>query len=570
MRTIRNNILRIGRYLGLLLALCLTLAPTSVEAGGGIGAWEVRAAVETWVRHVTADARPDAVIERMEPYKVKGETVAYIAHLEGGGFCLCGADVLVLPVYFYSPRGAYDPENPNYQYILWEIDTRLKYLRKGLEERAPRVLQYQGPLSEREAFWEDLIAGRIPRRVQRLKAPPGAGAPPVQMELNLTSRWHQGSGNPGSGRFNTFNAMCPILTPNIDPIKPLPDEHTIVGCVATAMAQIMYYWKWPNTGVSNASVDYNYRWGQDGELLSNDPGIPAGWPWDNRLLWTAADGGTLWMNGYWDGSLYRDAQDITNAPAYQTALKDLWDNLTPETTNYSATFGAATYNWSIMQDPQAVSGSASNAEMAKLSHHAGVAVGMTYGILASSAGHIESAVEDHFRYDPDATYGNRDIDAITEEIQWLRPTWLRGEDYQPDGGYRGHAWVVYGYNKGTDPDRQFLMNMGWGGYGDGWYSCDHIDYNNDNDIDFWANQKHVTYIAPLNVVKFVGATSGAFDGSPGDPYRNIREAITNAPDGATLIFKAGSVNTFSEAALTINRPFTLKGQDVTIRKEELQ
>jgi hypothetical protein len=67
------------------------------------------------------------------------------------------------------------------------------------------------------------------------------------------------------------------------------------------------------------------------------------------------------------------------------------------------------------------------------------------------------------------------------------------------------------------------------------------------------------------MVKFVGADNSG-DGSPNDPYKDIKEAIENAPDGATLIFKAGSVNTFS-GTLIINRPFILKGRDVTIRGE---
>ncbi|MCP4991765.1 MAG: hypothetical protein GY928_38605, partial [Colwellia sp.] len=33
-----------------------------------------------------------------------------------------------------------------------------------------------------------------------------------------------------------------------------------VGCNATALAQIMYYWGWPNTGIGSHSVNYNYRW----------------------------------------------------------------------------------------------------------------------------------------------------------------------------------------------------------------------------------------------------------------------------------------------------------------------
>jgi hypothetical protein len=72
----------------------------------------VRVASETWVRHVTADARPDATVERMEGYQMGATTVAYIVHLAGGGFCLTGADSLVLPVYLYCPTGTYDPQGP--------------------------------------------------------------------------------------------------------------------------------------------------------------------------------------------------------------------------------------------------------------------------------------------------------------------------------------------------------------------------------------------------------------------------------------------------------------------------
>jgi hypothetical protein len=104
------------------------------------------------------------------------------------------------------------------------------------------------------------------------------------------------------------------------------------------------------------------------------------------------------------------------------------------------------------------------------------------------------------------------------------------------------------------------MNMGWGGDHDGWYSCDNVPHGYTISLD------HTIQIAPQNVVRFVGATS-AGDGSPNDPHRNIEEAVAEAPNGATLIFKAGSDNTFSAATLTITKPLTLKGVDVVIRKE---
>jgi hypothetical protein len=144
-----------------------------------------------------------------------------------------------------------------------------------------------------------------------------------------------------------------------------------------------------------------------------------------------------------------------------------------------------------------------------------------------------------------------DIYSLTEEIQWLRPAGLGGSN--ASGG--GHAWVVHGYNTATDPARQFLMNFGWSGSSDGWYTFDNVPFPLNHDM--------MTRIAPLDMVKFVGGVEG--DGSPGHPYPNIVEAIADAPNGATLIFKAGSDNLFSGAPLIIDRPFTLKGKDVTIR-----
>ena len=69
-------------------------------------------------------------------------------------------------------------------------------------------------------------------------------------------------------------------------------------------------------------------------------------------------------------------------------------------------------------------------------------------------------------------------------------------------------------------------------------------------------------------MKFVGRNIfPGGDGSPDNPYSNIERAISNAADDTTLIFKAGSVNTFYADTLVINRPFTLKGKDVTLLKQ---
>lgn len=530
MNTLHHKIRVVSCCLGLLLAVGLVLVTMSAQAGH-IGEREVRAAVETWVRYVTADARPDAVVERMEPYQVEGETVAYIVHLKGGGFCLAGADDLLLPVYLYSPYGTYDPNNPDYQYILEEIGARLKAVRKGLAERDPQLQAYQNALTERADYWQTLIAGRMPEAAAK---PNTLLTAPISMTLPLTSKWDQGS---------PYYDQLPDLRPN---------ERTVVGCNGTATAQIMYYWKWPPSGSGNTCVNYDYRWRTDWISTNLTIAVTVEPMFTNRLHYVYP---YLAMNGYWDDSVYSAAQAITNATEYQNALTSLWGLMNPGTKAACADFGNTTYQWGTMRDIYTAGQHDPGAlEVAKLSAHVSIGVSTTLGVSGSNSyfGNAVNGLKNYFRYDPDAKF---DAQAYTYdliwEIQWLRPAGLGGSK-KGDGG---HAWVVYGYNQGVNPP-EFAMNMGWSGNGDNWYTFDTVPFPQNHDM--------MRRIAPLNV-KFVGALS-AGDGSPNDPYQNIETAIATAPDGATLIFRAGSVNTFSASPLVINRPLTLKGWDVTITR----
>jgi hypothetical protein len=85
-------------------------------------------------------------------------------------------------------------------------------------------------------------------------------------------------------------------------------------------------------------------------------------------------------------------------------------------------------------------------------------------------------------------------------------------------------------------------------------------------------QKTLTWIAPLDVVKFVedrspGSYPDRGDGSPSEPYNHIEEALSYVADGTTLIFKAGSNNRFSSSSLVFDRPMILKGVRAIIRKQ---
>ena len=525
-----------------ILFLCVCSFSISL-LGKSLPSHKVKSAVETWIRHLTADARKDAVISRMEPYKAYNKTVAYIAHLQDKGFCLCGADDLVLPVYLYNPQGKYDSENPDYNYLLWEIGFRTKIISKGIADDDPRITHYNKTLNNRARNWQTLIDGKIPeiykKNINRTE--------PNSMILDLTSQWGQGS---------PYNDLCPEFNPGTDSRVP-------VGCMATAMVQIMYYWQWPNSGVSDGSVDYIRRWRDnwDEEPLATDPGIPAGWGGGNRLEWTANNGGRLRMNGRWDISVYNNAFHISADANYRNALLTLYNRLNSATTTCYANFGNTTYDWSIMNDIHSDPPDAGDNEVAKLSYHAGISIDMEYGTWGSmaSCSQVPVALTDHFKYENDGVYNIlTGVTAMTEEIKWLRPVEMRG--CKPDSiGGGCHGWVVYGYDKSTDPNRKFLMNMGWGpATSHVWYTLDNIN------LQFILNQYHATQMAPEDVVKFVGNTSSG-DGSPDNPYKDIEEAVSLSADNTTLIFKAGTSHTFAADTLIISKPLTIKGDNVVIQ-----
>lgn len=498
---------------------------------------DIRAAVQTWVRHLTASARPDASVARMEPYFSGPRLVGYIAHLSGGGFCLCGADDQLLPVYVYNPADAYDPACPSHQYVLTRMAEYLDSLSAQPKKPAVGMVAEVRDFAGRASYWDQLASGQVPAAAPaRLLA----GADPAQMILPMTSRWHQKQ---------PYNAQCPSLT---------GAEQTIVGCVATALAQILRYWQWPPVGEGNQMMPYWVRWQTTWieEPLATDPNIPANWGGGGRLEWTSANGGRLRMNGFWDESVWGAAWRHSANASYRAALQTLYDRTGPNGMNRTepeqyADFASTTYRWDLMHDSPASPPDAGDAAAALLSYHAGISVYMHWGIWGSASWdpHPQNAYVDHWRCAPGVLWENRSIERMTEEIQWFRPVQLGGSG--PQGA---HAWVVLGYDKATDPNRLFLMNIGWQGTQYEWHTCDTF---------FPDSQTHYTRIAPRDVVRFVGNTVTG-DGSPASPHKNLVEALGGAPNGATLIFRAGSVHSIS-APVVINQHVTLKGYNVVIQ-----
>lgn len=496
---------------------------------------QVESAVETWLKHGLTDNRPDAQVRKLEPHYADGEIVAYIASLSGGGYCICGADDVLIPVYLYVPKGEYDPEDSNLRSILAEIAQRLAFIRKELSTGSATLDPYEQDFIQRKQEWNELLAGRALHQTVDEKN----RDLPLQMILPLTCAWEQGP---------PYNDDCPNM-PGESPSK--------VGCVATAMAQIMYYWQWPPTGYSQHIATFHYRTSDTwhATALATDPGITSPL-WDDRLSWTSMDGGYLQMRGNWDDSWLDHAIEDFHGDDFETAINTLYLQLTPVSQSRYANFAGTSYNFDLMSDVHPNGTIEGDQAVAQLCYHAGIAMDMNWGFFSSSAftENTGYAYEHYFRYDPDHVWGNLDTDLIEEEIQWLRPVQIRGADITT----AGHSWVICGYDHYYLFGPYYWMNMGWGSDHIGWCRIDEIPGG------FEVGNQHTTGIAPASVVRFVGPFNGPnADGSPANPYGHIADAVSETPDNGTIILKAGT-DAYWNGGGIMSRPVTVKGKGVTI------
>jgi hypothetical protein len=222
----------------------------------------------------------------------------------------------------------------------------------------------------------------------------------------VQTKWNQ---NPAP-----YNSMCPE-----DPNSPYSGYHAYVGCVATAMSQLMKFWNYPEHGQGSNSY-----------YCSPNP-----------------------QSGY-AGHLEYGEQ--------------------------SADFGATTYDWAHMLNSyENVNYTPEEGEaVATICYHCGVAVNMMYGGDADDgsgaySADVPSAIYNYFLYTNAASLRNyqnltvwKNMLKDQHDLGW--PVYHSGSSSQG-----GHAFICDGYK---DNDL-FHFNWGWGGSGDGWFIVNEIEYN---------------------------------------------------------------------------------------------
>lgn len=296
------------------------------------------------------------------------------------GFVIVSGDERAVPVLGYADSGTFNEENlpDGMEWLLENYRNQMNAL-----DKAPSTL-HTSPSTQ---------IYHAPRQTRHAVAP------------LMTTLWNQG---------NPYNILCPRYFNDDATIG----EHSATGCVATAMAQVVAYYRWPEKlkrGIPGYIQTYNTSEGEKKERRNT---IPAG---------TVID----------------------------------WDNMLD---NYNGEHTA--------QQDTAV---------ALLMYMVGVDCKMSYG-ASSASGYSEGVdgLITSFDFDDGTHIEKRDWytlhawdEMIYNEIASGHPVPYGGQN---SGG--GHAFVLDGY----DIDGLYHVNWGWGGMSNGYFRIDILDPDNHEGI----------------------------------------------------------------------------------------
>ena len=383
----------------MIAALCMT----GIEsAAGNIDATRAQESAHRFlISHVAqapgtyrAPVMPSLTLAHAEASQaVSGANDYYAFNIAGGGFIIIAGDDRASEVLGYSDKGHLDFNNlpDNFKALMRSYQEEIEYLQSHPDLKASPIM----------------------------RASDGTGVAPL-----IKTTW---------GQEMPYDLQCPVYQ----------GEYCVVGCVATAMAQVMYYWRYPASCGSIGSY-YCYSIGQTIPSLP-----PASFDYNKMLL----------SYCHWD-----------------------WDNSQLVQDEYT--------------DEQAQ-------EVAKLSRYCGQAVDMDYSPEGSGAYTFNQlAAMKSFGYNSNArdemrsgwwstNYTTEQWEAmLKEELDKQQPILYSASD--PAAG--GHAFICDGYNA----EGLFHFNFGWYGTCDGWYvsTALNMTHRDGDNLKFNSNHEVLLDVVP--------------------------------------------------------------------------
>ena len=362
---------------------------------------------------------------------------------EDGGWVIMAADDAVQPILGYCDKGTFDPSAEMPENLKWWLKMYNRQIKRAVDLKLEAT-------DEVKNEWTELRRG-VRRATQAT----------VVVSPLLTTTWNQ------SGPYNN---LCPYYSGN---------NRSVTGCVATAMAQVMNFWEWPQTG--QGSHSYNSNGTQTVNFASTT------YDWAN-------------MKDSYSGS-------YTNAQATAVATLMYSCGVAVEM-NYGASSGAQTIRFPASSTSYAC---AQNA---------------LWNYFKYNADSIKGYYREGYSYYGYSSWtDNNWIAMLKAELNKRHPIMYAGSG---DGG--GHSFVCDGYRD----DNYFHFNWGWGGTYDGYFTVNSLapgggGIGSNNDNTFNEGQDVIIGIVPNVSDKYkvtYSVANGALSGSSTWTQSSVGQSCT--------------------------------------------
>lgn len=149
----------------------------------------------------------------------EGQEAIYVFNFNNNGYAVVPADDRLYPVLGFSFNTTFNPETApdNWKYVLNNFGAQVTHVRVNDVEAAPEAAAAWVNLRSEDTKNYSFLANNR------------------DIPIMLTSLWNQDY---------PYNYLCP-------PDPQGPGGYVYAGCVATAMAMIMYHWRFPYTGTGS-------------------------------------------------------------------------------------------------------------------------------------------------------------------------------------------------------------------------------------------------------------------------------------------------------------------------------
>lgn len=235
------------RYLSILLCV-LNIALSSAQTISQTVA--VKAALNFWNSEYPNKSTIKRVNKRgtvvLPAYSVKTvspnqKASLYVVQMEDG-WMLMSSEKSADPILAYSPTGKF-PD-------LDDMPEGMQWLMSYYEEINVYAHQNLKGTSDVTREWDELINGGTSGTTIRKAAAAAAANPPSTyvIERMANVHWKQCQNNDKSC-VKPYNAMCPTVAVDSRCTEDKCGNNALVGCIAVAMGQVMWYWQYPNSAI---------------------------------------------------------------------------------------------------------------------------------------------------------------------------------------------------------------------------------------------------------------------------------------------------------------------------------